>query len=75
MPVVSRHLPGIANGVGDSLSRFHQPEKAAVVPAFMKDVPRLQQLQPRMRCFYSSLAGPTAEQNAEIGSDADSAKH
>ena len=72
MPVVAEHLPGIANGVCDSLSRFHQPSKGTTVPVFLKGITRLQ-LSPRGRGYYSSLAAPTAEQGAELGSE--SARH
>ena len=68
MPVVAEHLPGIANGVCDALSRFFQPSAKAVVPVFLQGVARLE-LLPRGRECYSTLAPPSASQGVKRGTE------
>ena len=58
-PEVVAHIPGIANGAADALSRIEDPLKRAAVPAFLRDIPSTT-CPPRDGRWYKSLPASSA---------------
>ena len=58
-PVAPEHLPGVANGVADALSRLYQEKDPATIPSILHGVDRAQPGS-RPRSWWRTLSGPGA---------------
>jgi len=58
IPIVSEHIPGIANVAADHLSRWHQPGAPQLLPEGLRDA-HFRQVPRRSKDYYLTLNDET----------------
>jgi hypothetical protein len=58
-PLCAEHIPGVANGIADALSRMHEPGATRALPACLRNARRVD-APARPRTWYRALGPPPA---------------